>query len=766
MANVVSLKDARGLVDQVGSKAGNLTELARAGFPVPGGFVVTVQSFERFLEANESGADGTTIQLERATFPDDVADEIRSAVGLLGDVPVAVRSSGVAEDLPDASFAGQYETILNVRGSTAILDAVRACWASAFAPRVLSYRSSMGKVGPPRLAVLVQRLVPADAAGVAFTANPMTGDRHEVVVSAVRGFGERLVAGQASADEWAVRDGKAVCRRMSEGAVPEEQVKAVAALARLVESHYGDPQDIEWALADGELFLLQARPITALPEPATWKAPLPGAWLRNFRLGEWLGDPLTPLFETWLVERLDEGFYGNFERVLHLPTPRPYHVVVNGWYFATANFLPATRSQMVALFFRHFLPGFILRPRKMSILTASKAYWGFAWFEHQWRDSIRPRYRSVVAVASRRVEAASPEELVGIVEELARAAGESYYAVGAVAGSAWKPEYVLAKFYLAHLFPKIRGSHQGLLQGLGGTLSSATGPHVLSLDWSQPSLEELGSLLREEGTEDRFARARAERRKVETAAWEALKNAPRLRRKFERLLATAQHAAQVREEQTAEFTLAWPVMRRALLRLGGHLVGQGTLGAPEDVFFLTREELVAAIPSATPAKGLATTVAARRLRWQRQRRLAPPVRIGVMAPMAERMLERFERTLAADPGEKGGLVQGMPASPGRAVGPVRVIRSVEEFTRLRPGEILVAPMTNPAWTPLFARAAAVVTDTGSLMAHASLVAREYGIPAVVGTGDGTARLRDGMVVAVDGNRGLVERVEGSSMRAR
>ena len=198
-------------------------------------------------------------------------------------------------------------------------------------------------------------------------------------------------------------------------------------------------------------------------------------------------------------------------------------------------------------------------------------------------------------------------------------------------------------------------------------------------------------------------------------------------------------------------------MRRALLRLGELLLEQEVLSAADDVFFLMRAELLEALAAGAPNRTLAPLVAERRALWQRQRRLAPPLILGVMTPMAKRVFEQTTNHFRSTDGVSvtNGL-SGLPASPGRANGPVCVIRSPEEFNRLRPGDVLVAPATTPAWMPLFTRAAAVVTDTGSPLAHASLAAREYGIPAVVGTGNATEYLRDGQVVSVDGNTGVVD----------
>jgi rifampicin phosphotransferase len=201
-------------------------------------------------------------------------------------------------------------------------------------------------------------------------------------------------------------------------------------------------------------------------------------------------------------------------------------------------------------------------------------------------------------------------------------------------------------------------------------------------------------------------------------------------------------------------TLAWPVMRRAVLRIGESLAAREVIPEPDDVFFLTRDEALKALNGI----GMAATVdvAERRARRDEQGELMAPLMVGSMTRMMQSVWERLPRLVGAVPSDSA-IVSGTPASPGRATGAVRVIRGPREFDALQPGEILVAPLTAPAWTPLFTRAAAVVTDVGSLASHASIIAREYGIPAIVGCGDATARLRTGMRITVDGSTGNVER---------
>jgi pyruvate,water dikinase len=194
-------------------------------------------------------------------------------------------------------------------------------------------------------------------------------------------------------------------------------------------------------------------------------------------------------------------------------------------------------------------------------------------------------------------------------------------------------------------------------------------------------------------------------------------------------------------------------MRRAVWRIGEELASRGVIGEPDDILFLTRDEVLSAIGDGGSA--VHVDVAARRSTREQQARLVPPLSVGRLNPLVKKLFAGMSRLFGALPSDTA-VVSGTPASPGRASGPVRVIRGPDQFDELEPGEILVAPLTAPAWTPLFTRAAAVVTDVGSPAAHASIVAREYGIPAVVGCGDATARLRTGMQVTVDGTTGNVE----------
>jgi phosphohistidine swiveling domain-containing protein len=285
--------------DRVGSKAANEAELLRAGFEVPEAIVITTDAFQRFLQANRIASDGAPEAVRSGTVPEEILNMLQAGVNGLGEHPLAVRSSGVAEDLPGASYAGQYDTRLNVRGKDDLEAALLRCWASAFNPHVVAYRNRNGQ-SANGMAVLIQKMVPADVAGVAFSANPVSGKRDEIVINAVRGLGERLVSGQASPDEWVVKDGEAHCQRAPESAIDREQARAIAEMARRVEAYFGAPQDIEWALAGDQLSVLQARPITSLPDEEPEMVPIaievpPGFWQQD---ASRFPDPVTPMFTT------------------------------------------------------------------------------------------------------------------------------------------------------------------------------------------------------------------------------------------------------------------------------------------------------------------------------------------------------------------------------------------------------------------------------------------------------------------------------------
>jgi pyruvate,water dikinase len=746
---VVSLFDTADLpVEQLGSKAATLARLAAAGFPVPPGLVITTGAGP--LPASQ------------------LAGPVRAgleSLGLPASSRYAVRSSAAAEDLPGISYAGQYETFLDVPVD-AVINAVDRCRQAAASARVAAYRAGRGDTTPTEtgIEVLVQPMVHALAAGVAFTANPLTGDRNETIVTAVRGLGERLVSGQAVGDEWSIRGHTATPRRVTETPITAEQAVAVADLARRVQAELGGPQDIEWALdadATRGLMLLQARPMTALPDPVDWTPPGPGLWMRNFRLGEWLPEPMTPLFADWLMPRIEDGYLDGMRDTVGAVVPFRY-ASVNGWYYnAIPVPTPALLAKAVARSRGRIVPivfNAIIRVSRNPV-AADRAVLGPLY--RTWRDTELPAYRRLIQDGRAQLPTADDHEVRQIVDGVGQAAGRQLWFLAILGGSAWKMEARLARFATKHLPQLARDNGpladgvQVLLRALPGVDPSMPASAVFSADWYWPTASDYAA--NEHGTSavtphasdsGRTQRLAEQRESAEADCLTALSTTPRLLVEFASLLEVTRRYTVTREEQASTLTLGWPLLRACALRFGESAVRTGSLTDAQQVFFLTRGELDDPAPHGA-------LVEERQARWQRQRLLPAPLTLGQPPRLVGDPLARaVEHARGTTPIPAGAIV-GQPASSGRASGRVRLITEPGQFSSFQPGEVLLARSTAPAWTPLFAIAAAVVTDGGALAAHASIVAREYGIPAVVGTGDATTRLATGQHVTVDGTTGIV-----------
>ena len=386
-------------------------------------------------------------------------------------------------------------------------------------------------------------MVAPAAAGVVLTADPITGDRRDLIVTAVRGLGDRFVSGERDGDEWVVVGRDATPRRQPERALDRRQAGLIASEARRIAVARGLPQDIEWAIdAEGTLWLLQARPMTALPREVSWDAPAPGAFTRTVRFGEWISEPVTPLFESWSCRRWRTSCTP-LRRQLGERDPRPYHVVVNGWYFYSINFLSGN-----ALI--RGLPGMlwhlIRSPRRVAGVFPPLVRHSYPVFERGWRDDMRPRYWAAVADAEERVEARPVSELPGLVDELADLAGEYFTWIATLGGAAYKIEINLASFYRRHLAPSIGGSHLPLLSGFEPPTKQE--PHaVVSLDWWRAPLPYTASAATTDEEHSRWSRPDAPLRRPRS------RHSPPRRgdsRKFGRLFADAQHLVPIRESQT------------------------------------------------------------------------------------------------------------------------------------------------------------------------------------------------------------------------
>jgi pyruvate,water dikinase len=738
--------------------------------------------------------------------PPAVRAEIAEAYAALGGGAVAVRSSATAEDLPGAAFAGQQDTFLNVIGEAALAKAVADCWASLWTDRAIAYRERQG-IDPREvaIAVVVQKMVPADTAGVMFTANPVTGERNETVVDASPGLGEAVVSGRVTPEHYVLDrrgkirsfvrgGGEVVISPVAEGGIREQpgrrspdpsltadQLRGLANLGRKSQEHFGRPQDMEWALAGGRMFVLQSRPMTALPPQ--------------------------PLRLNVIQRRVVPFFIEMFQE-------RPYPLDVSGWMeqgilamlqrmggsvgarFPTVEeLLPEEEGVVVQLVPPS--PRLTLRALAAPLSLARRArQYRMADWKHDSRFTAF--LQQVDRLQGRDLEALRWSEVVGVARDCFAAMlgitdlrisympgiflpllrlrlmllllGRLGLASALIAGAETRTSQanrslerlaaiVRANPELARAFASSDGpalvqlleepAHAAFRQAFDGFLREYGNRETVSVvlssspTWSDAPEVVLGlvkALMGEPpGTADQTGAALAE-----------LKRHPLLRfgpvrRQVLAAVDAAQAGLAFREDSHFYATNAIPPMRRAYRELGRRLVAAGVIDGVKDVYHLRFEELEAitddggALPASVRQRYRPLVLA----RAARRRELE-----GV--PLLDTALLFRDRRRAA-----GVLVAGTPASRGRAEGPVRIIRGPDEFGRLRSGDILVCPYTNPSWTPLFQRAAAVVVDMGGLGSHAAIVAREYGIPAVMGTGTGTGTLAEGHRVIVDGSAGTV-----------
>lgn len=772
----------------LGRKAARLAELRAAGFPVPPGLVLTVAAYERALAAGPE-------------LP--VPPEVRAALGRIaaefGDVPLAVRSSGVAEDAGDRSYAGRYETVLGVVGTDALVDAVTACWASARHPDLLDYQRVHGDDGG--LAVLVQPMVPADAAGVAFTANPVTGARDEIVVNAVRGLGAGLVAGLVAAEEWVVRSGTTPERTAGPDEVLRaDQVERLAGLARRVAASSDCPQDIEWAWVGDEPVLLQARPITALPQEGPEPVPVPfevppGFWLR----GGYTLKPLSPMNLSTLIRAVNETSDGLFRYAFG---QRVEVISLGGWSYVRIVPLPDLDA---------------MRERARLVVAAGRAdrHGDIVdrWYA-DWLPDLLHRLAEVRAVDLAGLTAEGLNAELARRVTLAYDAQRLHFLVGGVSSMVWGELGVVCRDLLgwsaADVLPLLTGlpgkasepalelarladlarPDPSVLAHPRGEFAAALhrylveyGQRCLGADIAEPSMAEQPSMVLRlvanqvtAGT-DSLAAMRdtmATRDRAVAAARARLSGADRHR--FDRALGRAERAFPLRDDTGFQAHVCWGQVRYALLELAGRLVARAQLAAVSDVFLLTLDEAREALADGADRRPLAARRAGEQA-WSRAN-LGPltygehvpgpsreavldelsPAERAVLEPMLwiDQVSDLGARQVAAQ-GDR--LLHGTAASAGRYAGPVRVVRSEREFDRLGPGDVLVCPETTPQWSVLFGIVGALVTDTGGLLSHPSILAREHGIPAVVATGNATEVLRDGQLVVVDGLAGTVEVLE-------
>jgi phosphohistidine swiveling domain-containing protein len=765
-----------------GGKGGTLAWLFRAGYPVPEGFVILPAAF-----VGDELCHNAWLQVQ--THLARIRQKDRQ-------VTFAVRSSALSEDSAQASFAGEFETVLNMRTDREIREAVHTVRRSRRSARVQAYSQAQGLDTAHDMAVVVQRLVTADLAGVLFTADPISGDRMHMVGNFVYGPGEQLVSGEANPQTFTLE----YTRGQYEGPPGLERfARRLHRLAGRLERDMGGPQDIEWVIADRRLYLLQSRPITTMQahNPATgeWNDSLTGDYLwTNANFGEAFPDVMTPF--TWSIAE----YYLRANGVARETTRYPLAGNIGGRLYMNLSLgvsslaalgLPWKRLVRVRQeAFGRFPSNIPLVPytRGWVLSTMIPAVLHQLWLARKLKPRIPNFVDDTPALAKKlhaEIRAArTSDDLIALWREELEAhlddglqvllAGLSEYrslsrklhikfenlvgdadANALLSGVSTGDDALASLGLLMGLLAVSRGdmTREQYLQQYGHR-----GPHEMEFSMPRPAEDPtwLDRRLTElEGAETDVPAMLARQRERHQAAWERLKAkvSPRQARTYRRKLDRLGVASKTREAVRSEAVRLLAAFRAFALR-AGEITGLG-----EDIFFLSLKEVLATLSGDDSARRF---ISARKAAHARYSALPPypPIIRGRFDPFqwANDPNRRTDLYDAHEPAVAPGLgvVTGFAGAVGIVEGMVRRLTSPEEGHQLQPGEILVTVTTNVGWTPLFSRAAAIVTDVGAPFSHAAIVARELGIPAVVGCGNATMHLHSGDRVRVNGGQGTVE----------
>jgi phosphohistidine swiveling domain-containing protein/ATP-dependent protease HslVU (ClpYQ) peptidase subunit len=814
-----------------GGKGANLALLTQRGFPVPPGFVVTAQAYRDFIAPGGAvlarvatlpfddparlRAESATLRAELAALPLPAALVAETRARLTDfprDTAFSVRSSSTMEDLAGAAFAGQHDTFLNVAGADAVLEKVKACFLSLWHDRALAYRQRQGFDHLlAAMAVVVQRMAPCEVAGVGFSINPVSGDLGELVIDANFGLGESVVSGEGEVDHWELAKADGAVRRAriarkttkvvavaggtAEARVPEAdaarpcldaaQLAEVAALLRRVERSYRFPQDIEWGLAGGQIFLLQSRPVTTIP----------ARWTRD-ESAERFPNVITPL--TW--DFVDDGFHRSLAFSFRLMNYPPCH---GKWFGMHGHYIYGNQN-VVDLYLRRapFEAGSVAE--LLAVIPRLRE-------EFRWVQELPLLWSRELDYYLLKIGELMAEPLDG---KSLREVWQFVLTVNEHGAQYFQPNIAISITHatLHHLLHRLLGMFAGaeadrLFDGLMAYCETKTGVinrelfELARMIRAEPALEkslagaasrdliEGGALAGFPKVAERFGRFLRDHghREVDfdmfhptwrEVPWVVLDNLRLiLQTPMDELPAAKERELRVRAQQaelelfrrvpadlhfffheilrlTRIYTslddlehyqttrLALP-MRRGLRELGARLVRRDVLDEPEDVFFARRQQLDDAIAAGTDAqwRELAAAVRRQKAAYAADRARTPEWTLG--------------ESTAATPAATEDFLTGLPGSPGVAEGPVFVARGAEDFARFPKGSVLVARTTNPTWTPLFYSAVAVVTESGGPLSHGAVTAREMRIPAVMGAQSCLRALQNGRRVRVEGGAGKV-----------
>ena len=777
-ADFIALSAGPETLTGCGSKITRLSRARAAGFNVPDGIAISHGWLTRH------GPSGPSIEA--------ISDLLQAldAIGVGEDDLLAVRSSAADEDGEHSSSAGLYLTTLRV-ARTDLPVALKACLLAASSTSVSAYRARMAGSGPSRISILVQRFVEADAAGVVFSKDPLRPDGGPIV-EACAGTAENLVAGITAPSRWRHERGRGMVASEAQGAgqfVADQEIERVADLAREAERTFGFPVDVEWAIGGGHLYLLQIRPITARPRKAEHFQPQAIKGLFSRALVQDLWSDRTSAFAATLMFEELQNIY-TIKRQLRLLGLHDVAAVPAIHFFDGYAYVSSTAIAMIAQ----------LLPKSLRVPEIAESFPealrpGLKQMPWDWKRSLRALLRSpllltdpaavpfLTAAVLRRRLATMKAELEAVpVSAYSQASSAFYQAelerlVQHLAAHQQRNESGYGLSIAAVWFYVNVARSCGGLQLLDGMSAMRDAPAnaTFSQQWEMAALRsELAPVTRESAlNSQRFRefleryRFRAFQRDPIAPRWDeqpesvldlvlraqprprdhqtSATSAPVVARLILRPIgAIARHFLALREDLRSGLDAVFYRIRRLLMAMAQHEPFLPISKVQNGIFHMSLGEVRATLAQGHLASDLAQTVARR----------AEVHRRHADCPFYITVDESGARPLYG--ASAGAVWTGVGVSPGVAVGPARVIRGPEDFGRVRTGDVLIARNTDPGWTALFASASGIVVEIGGILNHCAIVAREFGVPAVVGLSNACTTISDGQRVRVDGSLGFVE----------
>lgn len=812
---------------QVGGKAFSLSRLFKKGFNVPKAFCINIFAYQKYVQQNQSltylvnqiltenlkeGQESKNLledKFKLIKFSDDFESRILNEINKLGCLEkdfFAVRSSATTEDLIEASFAGQYDSFLNVRGREAVLEAVKKCWSSLWTARAISYRERNEiSHSDALMAVIVQKMITAKTSGVAFSLNPINGNTNQVLINVVQGKGENLVSGIETPSEYILdkTTKKIISSKFNSIFQPKltrGQLNQLLNITKKIESHFHSAQDIEWSFTNRQLFILQSRPITTF-QKIIRSEKIIGNWTR-IGFDDWLRKPMTPLFETLVVPILNSVADDLIAKKINLYRKAPTWTSFDGFFYTKLGFKPTFESILIPFYFLKMVKNIhlewsgefvVAHKEKITRLKQQKSK-NISEIKKQLNEIIHSNATAWAYIILTGISAKLSEKIFSFLFNLFvpskynlnytdvlsgyfNKSIEADESLWQIAQNAKKDPLLFQSIVIDNNnFKTIKKNNQSWGNELSEWIENY-GHRLFELDIFFPSIQDepdmalniVRSYLKNntsispnEKYITNFNRSENYKHLYLNRIFKNIFYGRLLRKSF----MLAEQYVKIRENRPFYLHYGWPLMKRKLIEIAQIAVDKKLLVEVNDIFFLQKkgfESIFCYLETKAVEIDIVLiqeTVKKNKLEYE-LRKTVTTIPLTVSSNL---ILNRFLKLISFKAKQKNSnTFFGHSGSSGRVKGIICKIKDEGDFHKLDQNQILLALYTTPAWTPLLSIAKGIITQHGGALSHAAIIAREYQIPAVLGVNNIFDILNDGDEVELDGQGGFLTLIKKNQL---